>query len=232
MKSKAKMKDRRSKTNCERVATRNSNTFSLFPPLLHWGKAPRPVCEYVCVWVWVWPPVEGNRRPARFISYYIIGRVMSLIEFLCFGQKIGKRTRCSEYCHPFSLPLYPSASPVPSTAFFAIAWVGCELNEVTFVAAGHLCDTPPAHTPKHTHTQRSSPFSCETLTQLTSLATCVNILSASAGAGPHSTTPPTTHRNWNWSGSGSWNGVCNDVCDLHAMQLLCFKQLKKFHRII
>lgn len=111
MKSKAKMKDRRSKTNCERVATRNSNTSSHFPPLLHWGKAPRPVCEYVCVWVWVWPPVEGNRRPARFISYYIIGRVMSLIEFLCFGQRIGKRTRCSEYCHPFSLPLYPSASP-------------------------------------------------------------------------------------------------------------------------
>lgn len=141
---------------------------------------------------------------------------MSLIEFLCFGQRIGKRTRCSEYCHPVSLPLYPSASPfcspVPSTAFFAIAWVGCELNEVTFVAAGHLCNTPPAHTPKHTHTQRSSPFSCETLTQLTSLATCVNILSASAGAGPQSTTPPTTGTGTG-TGAGAGAGmVCVMIC--------------------
>lgn len=89
------------------------------PPPLSSSTEARPQGLYanVCVWVYVWPPVEGNRRPERFISYYIIGRVMSLIEFLCFGQRIRKRSRCSEHCLPFSLPhsvtLYPSPSLSP-----------------------------------------------------------------------------------------------------------------------
>jgi len=59
----------------------------------------------------------------RFISYYIIGRVMSLIEFLCFGQKDSPNAAAVAAHTLLHLLFYVFLF----IHFVAIAWLECGL---------------------------------------------------------------------------------------------------------